>query len=251
MHFYLPRRHRRQLLFPPGLLTLAGLLWLGCVALGPWQEKLSRKVVIQLTMPSLKVADTIFSPNPTFWSSTRLNNFRAWRTIKIDGHPEIDVTTTGNRIGQALMTMQADTLHESGLRIRFGPHATYTHLILVINAMDQYNQKKYWLDITHGPPAFYAITTFPTGEKQDLLPPCGTTYYNLAESSGPRYRSPSCLVRFDDWVTELWNSKPAYEAKYYPYGPPYAAPVFAPERKYLSALSHQWADILVPFHQLA
>ena len=37
MHLYLPRRHRRQLLFPPGLLTLAGLLWLGCVALGPWQ----------------------------------------------------------------------------------------------------------------------------------------------------------------------------------------------------------------------
>ena len=36
MHFYLPRRHRRQLLFPPGLLALAGLLWLGCVALGPW-----------------------------------------------------------------------------------------------------------------------------------------------------------------------------------------------------------------------
>ena len=35
MHLYLPRRHRRQLLFPPGLLTLAGLLWLGCVALGP------------------------------------------------------------------------------------------------------------------------------------------------------------------------------------------------------------------------
>lgn len=78
------------------------------------------------------------------------------------------------------MTMQVGTLHESGLRIRFGPHATYTHLILVINAMDQYNQKKYWLDITHGPPAFYAITTFPTGEKQepstalrhDVLQPC-------------------------------------------------------------------------------
>ena len=92
-------------------------------------------------MPSLKVADTIFSPNPTFWSSTRLNNFRAWRTVKIDGHPETAVTTTGNRIGQALMTMQVGTLHENGLRIRFGPHATYTHLILVITAMDQYNQK--------------------------------------------------------------------------------------------------------------
>jgi hypothetical protein len=32
---YLPRRHRRPLLFPPGLLALAWLLWLGCVALLP------------------------------------------------------------------------------------------------------------------------------------------------------------------------------------------------------------------------
>ena len=30
---HLPRRHRRPLLFPPGLLALAWLLWLGCVAL--------------------------------------------------------------------------------------------------------------------------------------------------------------------------------------------------------------------------
>ena len=35
--FYLPRRHRRKLLFPPGLLAMAGLLWLGRVAVGTWQ----------------------------------------------------------------------------------------------------------------------------------------------------------------------------------------------------------------------
>ena len=37
MPFYLPRRYRRKLLFPPSLLALAGLLWLGCVAVGTWQ----------------------------------------------------------------------------------------------------------------------------------------------------------------------------------------------------------------------
>ncbi|WP_157530519.1 hypothetical protein [Hymenobacter norwichensis] len=32
---YLPRRHRRPLLFPPGLLALAWLLWIGCVVILP------------------------------------------------------------------------------------------------------------------------------------------------------------------------------------------------------------------------
>ena len=36
MAFYLPRRHRRKLLFPTGLLALAELRWLGCVAVGTW-----------------------------------------------------------------------------------------------------------------------------------------------------------------------------------------------------------------------
>jgi len=53
MPFYLPRRHRRPLLFPPGLLALTGLLWLGCVALGRWEPALRLHNVVQLTMPML------------------------------------------------------------------------------------------------------------------------------------------------------------------------------------------------------
>ena len=34
MAFYLPRQ--RKLLFPPGLLALAELRWLGCVSVGTW-----------------------------------------------------------------------------------------------------------------------------------------------------------------------------------------------------------------------
>lgn len=85
MHFYLPRRHRRYLLFPPGLLALAGLLWLGCVALGPWQEALKLKSVMQLTMPSLYPHDEdgTFnktgidnSPDKYWFSSQKLANMQ-------------------------------------------------------------------------------------------------------------------------------------------------------------------------------
>ena len=49
MHFYLPRRHCRRLLFPPGLLALAGLLWLGCVYITQ-NVRLKPFPVLQLTM---------------------------------------------------------------------------------------------------------------------------------------------------------------------------------------------------------
>ena len=60
MHFYLPRRHRRRLLLPPGWVALAGLLLLGCLALRPWQERLKRQVVLELTMPPLNKSGTIW-----------------------------------------------------------------------------------------------------------------------------------------------------------------------------------------------
>ena len=52
MHSYLPRRRRRPLLFPPGLLALAGLLWLGCVQLGS-NPRAIRHAVLELPMPFL------------------------------------------------------------------------------------------------------------------------------------------------------------------------------------------------------
>lgn len=61
MHFYLPRRHRRPLLFPPGLLALAELLWLGCVALGRWEPALRLHNVVQLTSQCFR---RLLNPKP-------------------------------------------------------------------------------------------------------------------------------------------------------------------------------------------
>ena len=62
MPFHLPRRHRRhrrRLLLPPGLVALAGLLLLCCLALRPWQEWLTRRNVIELNMLPRPVSDLI------------------------------------------------------------------------------------------------------------------------------------------------------------------------------------------------
>ncbi|MBX0290506.1 hypothetical protein K3G63_08660 [Hymenobacter sp. HSC-4F20] len=59
---FLPRRSRRSLLFPPGLLALAGLLWLGCVAL----PRIQPPKVWALWVPSSPTyQNTCFSYNTT------------------------------------------------------------------------------------------------------------------------------------------------------------------------------------------
>ena len=92
MHFHLPRRHRRRLLLPPGLLALAGLLLLGCLALRPWQERLGRKVVMQLTMPPInesrtiwpveyfEACDSLLLKEPKL-SYSNVLTYRSWTTI--------------------------------------------------------------------------------------------------------------------------------------------------------------------------
>ncbi|WP_152559935.1 hypothetical protein [Hymenobacter sp. IS2118] len=253
MHFHLPRRHRRALLFPPGLLALAGLLWLGCVILRE-QQRIVRWNVVQLTMPSLHAEDDYPNgpPNPLKWSDAKLNNFRNWREIKFVGSQSSNASAK-KQLTQAVARMAANPSIEDGTKVTFGATATYSDLIFVLDLMNQYDVKKYWLDVVHAPTTFYAITSRPLAKKtlSDVsfpLGPCMVYEYHPL-SLAPRYLSRSYLVRFDNWVTELWNPKPIFEPKDYPYGPPYEEPIFRPEREYLSAVFRQWNMLLAPFRQ--
>ncbi|WP_157781162.1 hypothetical protein [Hymenobacter sedentarius] len=252
MNLYLPRRYRRQLLFPPGLLALAGLLWLGCVAIGSWQEKLSRKSVVPLTMPALNLQDDFPTnpPNPIKWSRQRLDSFRRWRDVTLNGHQGIDATSKQQLLA-AVAGLEANSANDDGLRVSFSSSATYAEFVLVLDLMSQYNIKKYWFDIVHTPITFYAITVRPVvGEKKNTFPlgQC-VRYIELPRFAPPLYHSTSYLLRFDNWVTDLWNPKPPYKAENYPYGPSYIEPIFSPEREYLWKVFQQWREILISFHQ--
>jgi hypothetical protein len=60
MSSYSQRHHRRRLLLPPGMLALAGLLWLGAVMLQGWGPRLHRQNVMQLTLPPRPTPDIIW-----------------------------------------------------------------------------------------------------------------------------------------------------------------------------------------------
>ena len=163
MHFYLPRRHRRKLLFPPGLLALAGLLWLGVVTLNGHPERLVWPNVIQLNMlPIEGLARQYYSEESLSWprplnSLEKIAAFRHWSDVKFTENLRANLIEQTHLIA-ALKCVQSDTLHAGGIRIRFTTAARYKDLIFSLDLVMRKNVKKYWLDIQHGPATLYIIT---------------------------------------------------------------------------------------------
>lgn len=212
MHFYLPRRHRRQLLFPPGLLGLAGLLWLGCVVIGQWQEQLKRKVVMQLSMPLLHPPQDSAHEDEEYnvFSPDRLTPFSAWHDTYFNGLNKND-STSATRLTCKAANMQADPLLDQRIRVRFGPRAKYAELVFVLNTMLKYRISRYALDIRHTPTTLYAFTVSPLPPKKTkpaFIDFCGTRDYQLDFTRLHHhlaYSSVAYSTRFGNWLAVLWN----------------------------------------------
>ena len=160
MHFYLPRRHRRPLLLPPGLLALAGLLLLGCLALRPWQEQAKTHGVIELTMP-------IYEARPSFPIIKYLLPNPDTLCRQCIWH---DANLTGNRMGDSLQhlriagyvrAMTTYSVNDGGLRVRLSAAAHYRSMVYLLDLMNRTNIRYFWFDIRHKPMTFYAIRTVP------------------------------------------------------------------------------------------
>ncbi|QIX62835.1 hypothetical protein HER32_17305 [Hymenobacter sp. BT18] len=161
---YLPRRHRRRLFFPPGLLALAWLLWLGCVE---WRNSLITRPyfnVLPSTFPSLYGSDfTVpkYAP-PTYLSEYQLAYFKSWQTVIITGNlwnEFFEVHRTKNIISQL------SDKNNKGLIVHFERKAKYSSFIHVIDYLQQ-NSCSYWIDIRHDPTTIYAFK-----HRRLLLPP--------------------------------------------------------------------------------
>ncbi|SFQ53501.1 hypothetical protein [Hymenobacter arizonensis] len=159
MRFHLPRRYRRKLLFPPGLLALAGLLWLGCLTVNLWQGKLSRKMIMQLVLlpKHLPLNQCNNYDAPQLMSVTELQAFRTWREASFLGNPVTDAREQERTIG-LIQAMMADSAQDGGVRIRFASTARFKDLVFALDLMNREKVQKYRLDIHHGPVTLYAYT---------------------------------------------------------------------------------------------
>jgi len=144
------------LLLPPGWVALGFLLLLGCQALQPWRGQLRLWNMLQVTMPS-RLPDSFWRDYPPFYASRQLAQFRPWHEVKLVGQLLPDFLSL-NQLAAASRAIKLDTLRAGGVRVRFGPGATYANLVQVLDCMLYTGQQKYWWDIRSKPTVFYAIT---------------------------------------------------------------------------------------------
>ncbi|WBO85318.1 hypothetical protein [Hymenobacter yonginensis] len=210
INLHLPRRHRRPLLFPPGLLALAWLLWLGCVAL-PQMSGFNKPqgYVTQLTMlgPKFPGAFDSFSPPrplwPPYFSSYELAAFRPWQNIRFTGNLWQDYFSY-QQTQVAANYLERDTTYRMGMKLVFEPSATYKSLIFALDQLQSRDIKQYWLDIYRLPNTLYAFTDVPTvaDTTKSTIPmmSCGTSD-NMAA-----WRPQPTSASFADLATPDWRN---------------------------------------------
>ncbi|MDQ2772276.1 MAG: hypothetical protein M3Y54_17460 [Bacteroidota bacterium] len=200
--FHFSRRYRRPLLLPPGLLALAGLLLVGCLALRPWQENLSRKVVIQLAMPlypprNEKPTIRFELPNPSTVCKTC-----AWSDAYFTGRVTAEKQEQ-TRVEQAIHTFMADSVHGGGIRVHFSSASYYRNLVSVLNILEKEKARKFWLDIHHIPTTLYAFKDPPDPSVRIIG---GCLLCNDVIYAHPPPPPPIPFwARFDNTVTEYWQ----------------------------------------------
>jgi hypothetical protein len=215
MPFHLPRRHRRKLLLPPGLLALAGLLWLGCVAVGSWREKLKRRTVVQLTMTPKPDSDTIYHNTYQFskripYLYSQLFTLYHWQNVVLDGSAADDSASL-TTIAKTVAAMRADTVPNSGIRVELTPQVRYRTFVQLLDLMAATNQKKYMFDMYHGPFALYILVDEYQHQPIEPVQPqtfCGTMDYHMPtgfQAYNTGYWSTSYLTRIGSWLAALWN----------------------------------------------
>jgi hypothetical protein len=170
---YLPRHYRRPLLFPPGLLALAWLLWLGCVALPQMQAMEPPQVVMQVTALPIHSDAFGFLP-PAYSSEQQLEEFRAWQTVSFAGNQWADYFSYKQALNAAAY-VNSDYTYKAGLRVKFEPSSTYDSFVFIINMLYEKGINKWWVDFQHSPTTLYMFTSRPEPSDQSFV--CGTSDY--------------------------------------------------------------------------
>lgn len=177
---YLPRRHRRPLLLPRGLVALGFLLLIGCSAL-VGRPELRRYSVMQLTMPVVckhpeRLAGICL---PT---AQEINRMCFWQSIDFTGSSATDSSTL--RLVRYHLRAMQQLQTSTGLAVRFHEKARYGSLVDALDEVNQANMHKYLIDIHSSVTTLYVLpllrsASFVVPAEIDTLPtettPAATT----------------------------------------------------------------------------
>ncbi|RSK33909.1 hypothetical protein [Hymenobacter metallilatus] len=166
MHYLpFPRRRYRELFFPPGLLALAGLLWLGCVTVVDIKKSTTQYSVVENAQ--IKSIDWCQQPMdksqpiiPPCLPSAVLAQFRQWYSFSLIGNTLPDYFTL-QHIQIIVQQFQQEPNLDRGMQVHFAAGANYANLVHLLDLLDQAKAQKHWLDLSHEPAMLYCITEKP------------------------------------------------------------------------------------------
>lgn len=147
---YIPRRHRRKLLLPPGLLALAFLLLVGCGVIAPIVKERT-KAVHQAAFPPSRS-----SANNNWPTTQQLVNRRQWESFEITGNKLFDWLNwqqAQQRIKESVNNL--DTL--KGTRIYFHQESKYRYIITALDYMHRVSVERYTFDLRSTVPTLYVL----------------------------------------------------------------------------------------------
>jgi hypothetical protein len=169
---YLPRRHRRRLLFPPGLLALAGLLWLGCMAVpkmvGPTQY------MKEISFFSLQAPAFPFGGFPT---SQEVEDFGPWKSITLSNSPWAEYFDM-KIVESASLSLAEEQAEHRALRVYFNEFTSYNTFIGLCDLCSRLGIKRYWVDWRKHPYSFNLLGNIPSDHNYSSFV-CGTSDQSL------------------------------------------------------------------------
>ncbi|MDU0371409.1 hypothetical protein ACFPAF_13455 [Hymenobacter endophyticus] len=186
---YLPRRHRRHLLFPPGLLALAGLLWLGCVAVPRMQGTTIHSVIECAVITEYDTSTAIAQDFSEKWCTAEsklfsTNRFSNSKSIVLTGYKLSDFFAL-QTIYSTINHMYSKPNISQKLQISFTLNARYENLIRVIDWCNTHNLNKHWISLRHTPTTLYVISesAYSGPQPPELQPAfCGTNDYHASQN---------------------------------------------------------------------
>ncbi|MET4107050.1 hypothetical protein [Hymenobacter sp. UYP22] len=175
---YLPRRHRRHLLFPPGLLALAGLLWLGGVAV-PKQLQHPGRTALEIALPSLKIPEGILGG---FITAKQVERMAPWQSVTVSGCLWTDYFSL-RMVEFMCLPLAKSGSERSNVRVYMSQFTTYNSFVTLLDMAQRLHVRRYWLDFRKVPYVLY----LPSNESflespiyvsaSNIVPPfiCGNT----------------------------------------------------------------------------
>lgn len=190
----LPRRRYRALFFPPGLLALAGLLWLGCVAVprivGPTQH------VMEVAFPALHAPAGSFGGFPT---PQQVENMGPWRSITLSGNPWTEYFDM-KIVENASLSLAEEQYQNRALHVYLNESTSYNTFIRLRDMCNRLSINRYWVDLRKLPYSFNLLGNiphpgYPTPDYPTMV--CGTSNQFLKPTK-------PYIEVVEEWITESW-----------------------------------------------